>query len=317
MAKKKAPAPKTTAKLAIKRGGKEDSKKSAKSSSGSVAIVYRSHTESAVKAAQDLAKWLTSEGISVFTAPSQKALQGAPLMASAKEFKNVRLVVVLGGDGTYLRAVRLIEGHQIPLLGFNMGSLGFLTVHPASRVKELVKKTLDDKMELRKRTMLHASVIRGQKVRHEFDALNDIVLERGSYSHLINSAIYMGRHLVSEVKADGFIVSSPTGSTAYNLAAGGPILEPSVRAFTITPVAPHALTTRPLVVSDEVEVVFKLVSGREQKAHFIVDGQKQLEISNEDEVLIKKSEYDHLVVREPDFNYFSLLKEKLKFGDRA
>jgi NAD+ kinase len=314
MAKKK-----SSAKTAASGSVKTTAKMSEKSTGGkaAVAIVYRSHTDAAVKAAQDLAKWLTMEGFQAFTAPSQKAIAGAPVMASSKEFKNVRLVVVLGGDGTYLRAVRLIEGQQIPLLGFNMGSLGFLTVHPASRVKELVKRTLDGKMELRVRTMLHASVRRGQKTRHEFDALNDIVLERGSYSHLINAAIYLGNQLISEVKADGFIVSSPTGSTAYNLAAGGPILEPSVRAFTITPVAPHALTTRPLVVSDETEVVFRLVAGREQKAHFIVDGQKQLEISNEDEVVIRKAEYDHLVVREPDFNYFSLLKEKLKFGDRA
>lgn len=283
----------------------------------SVAIVYRSSTDKAIAAAKDLAKWLKAKGYKVHTAPAQEEIPGAPLISDDHTFDSVNLVAVLGGDGTYLRAVRLLEGRQIPLIGFNMGSLGFLTVHPAAKAKQLIEKTLKGQMDLRTRTMIHTQVRRGGKVRGEYHALNDVVLERGSYSHLINAAIFLGSHKVSEVKADGFIVSSPTGSTAYNLAAGGPILDPATRAFAITPVAPHALTTRPLIVPDDVEIVFRLVPGRDQKGHFIVDGQKQLEISNEDEIVLKKSEYDHLVVREPEFNYFALLKEKLKFGDRA
>ncbi|HRO66534.1 MAG TPA: NAD(+)/NADH kinase [Pseudobdellovibrionaceae bacterium] len=289
----------------------------AKTKTKTVAIVYRLQTEKAVFAATELAQWLTSEGHKALTAPSQKALKGAPLMKSAKGFDDVDLVVVLGGDGTYLRAVRLLEGRQVPLLGFNMGSLGFLTVHPASNAPEITKKTLAGKMELRSRAMIHASVRRKGKTRGEFHALNDMVLERGSSSHLLNAAIFLGAHKVSEVKADAFIVSSPTGSTAYNLAAGGPILDPSVRALTVTPVAPHALTTRPLIVPDDVEIVFRLVSGRDQKAHFVVDGQKELELESEDEIVLKRSSFDHLVVREPGFNSYTLLKEKLKFGDRA
>lgn len=282
-----------------------------------VAIVYRLRTEKAVKCARDLAKWLKAHGHVALTAPAQEAATGAPLMKSVDEFDKVNLVVVLGGDGTYLRAVRLLEGRQIPILGFNMGSLGFLTVHSAKHWRELVAKALRGDLVRRPRTMIHASVRRGSRVRGDFHALNDVVLERGSYSHLINTAISLGRHRVAELKADAFIVSSPTGSTAYNLAAGGPILDPSVRAFTLTPVAAHALTTRPLVIPDDVELRFKLVPGKDQKVHFIVDGQKQMELSTEDEVIVRRSAYDHLVLREPSFNYFSLLKEKLKFGDRA
>lgn len=282
-----------------------------------VAIVYRSSTPKAAAAARDLAKWLKGKSYQVMTAPAQEEIPGAPLMSDGDAFDGVNLIVVLGGDGTYLRAVRLLEGRQVPIIGFNMGSLGFLTVHPAARVKELVQKTLNGEMSLRTRTMIHTIVRKGRKVRGEYHALNDVVLERGSYSHLINAAIFLGSHKVSEVKADGFIVSSPTGSTAYNLAAGGPILDPATRAFAIAPVAPHALTTRPLIVPDDVEIIFRLVPGRDQKSHFIVDGQKQLEISPEDEIVLKKSAYDHLVVREPEFNYYTLLKEKLKFGDRA
>lgn len=290
---------------------------SAKTNRKSVAIVYRIHTDKAVKCARDLAKWLKSKGHRALTAPAQTAITGAPLMKSVDEFGEVDLVVVLGGDGTYLRAVRLLEGREVPILGFNMGSLGFLTVHSSKRWRELVERALRGGMLRRPRTMIHATVKRGSRVRGDYHALNDIVLERGSYSHLINASFSLGRHRVAEVKADAFIISSPTGSTAYNLAAGGPILDPAVRAFTLTPVAAHALTTRPLVVPDDVELRFRLVPGKDQKVHFIVDGQKQMELSTEDEVFVRRSAFDHLVLREPSFNYFTLLKEKLKFGDRA
>lgn len=291
--------------------------KSKKQTTQKVALVYRLQTAAAVSAANDLVRWLSQKGHEVATAPGQKALKGAPLLKNTKAFDHVDLVVVLGGDGTYLRAVRLLEGRQIPILGFNMGSLGFLTVHPASAAPNLVQKTLAGKMDLQPRSMIHALIQRKGKTRAEFHALNDMVLERGSSSHLLNVAISVKSHLVSEVKADAFIVSSPTGSTAYNLAAGGPILDPSVRALTITPVAPHALTTRPLIVPDDAEIRFRLVPGRDQKAHFVVDGQKEIELVSEDEIVLKRSEYDHLVVRDPGFNSYTVLKEKLKFGDRA
>lgn len=282
-----------------------------------VAIVYRLHTDKAVRCAKELAKWLKTEGHRALTAPAQEPLPGAPLMKSADEFDDIDLVVVLGGDGTYLRAVRALEGRQVPILGFNMGSLGFLTVHAAREWRSLVRRALAGGLLRLPRTMILAEVRRGTRSRGEFHALNDIVLERGNYSHLINSGIYLGRQRVADVKADAIIVSSPTGSTAYNLAAGGPILDPAVRAFIVTPVAAHALTTRPFVVPDDVEIRLKLAAGREQKAHFIVDGQKQMELSVEDEVVIRKSAFDHLILRRPGFNSFWLLKEKLKFGDRA
>lgn len=282
-----------------------------------VALVYRSSTTEAAQSAADLTKWLISRGHTALTAPAQKEIAGASLMKSSQDFAGVDLIVVLGGDGTYLRAVRLMEGQRVPILGFNMGSLGFLTVHPAKRAQELVEKTLTGEMTMQPRSMIHAVVRRGSRVLAEFHALNDVVLERGSYPHLINVGILLQDHLVSEVKADGFIVASPTGSTAYNLAAGGPILDPCVKAFAITPVAPHALTTRPLIVPDDQQITFRFVPGRDQKTHFVIDGQKQLELVSEDEVILRRSSYDHLVVREKSFNYFTLLREKLKFGERA
>lgn len=281
----------------------------------SIALVYRPETEQAVLLAKKVAEYLKDRDFQVYTAPDQKVIAGTKAATTKKHMDDIRLVIVLGGDGTYLRAVRLLEGRNVPILGFNMGSLGFLTAHNADSVFDIIEKTLGGKMVLRPRTMLFAKILRKGKTRAEFHALNDIVIERGSMSQLINTAIYSEKFLVSQVKADGFIVASPSGSTAYNLAAGGPILDPDSPVFVVTPVAPHSLTSRPLIFPDKKELSFKL-EGKTQKAHFVVDGQKMTEITAEDEVFLTRSCYDHWMVREANHNYFHLLREKLKFGDR-
>ncbi|KHD89228.1 MAG: inorganic polyphosphate kinase [Bdellovibrio sp. ArHS] len=282
----------------------------------SIALVYRIQTAQAVSLAKKVSDYLKEKGYVVFTGPDQKIIPGTKAAKTKKQLDQLKLIIVLGGDGTYLRAVRLLEGRSTPILGFNMGSLGFLTAHSAESVFDVIEKTLAGKMVLRPRSMLFAKILRRGKVRDEYHALNDIVIERGSMSQLINTAIYSEKFLVSEVKADGFIVASPSGSTAYNLAAGGPLLDPESPVFVMTPVAPHSLTSRPLIFPDNKELSFKL-DGKTQKAHFIVDGQKMTEITPDDEVVVTKSCYDHMMVREPNHNYFHLLREKLKFGDRS
>ncbi|MFS4458258.1 NAD(+)/NADH kinase [Bdellovibrio sp. HCB2-146] len=281
----------------------------------SIAIVYRLETAQAVSLAKKVAEYLKDQGHDVMTAPDQKLIPGTKAIKGARQLDKVGLVIVLGGDGTYLRAVRNLEGRSVPILGFNMGSLGFLTAHPVDSVFATIDATLKGKMDLRPRSMIFAKILRKGKVRNEYHALNDVVIERGSMSQLINTAIYSEKFLVSEVKADGFIVASPSGSTAYNLAAGGPILHPESPVFVVTPVAPHSLTSRPLIFPDNKELSFKL-DGKTQKAHFIVDGQKMTEITADDEVVLTRSCYDHWMVRQPDHNFFHLLREKLKFGDR-
>lgn len=282
----------------------------------SIALVYRLETAQAVSLAKKVSDYLKDKGFDVYTGPDQKIIPGTKAAKTKKQLDQLKLIIVLGGDGTYLRAVRLLEGRSTPILGFNMGSLGFLTAHAAESVFDVIEKTLAGKMVLRPRSMLFAKILRRGKVRDEFHALNDIVIERGSMSQLINTAIYSEKFLVSEVKADGFIVASPSGSTAYNLAAGGPLLDPESPVFVMTPVAPHSLTSRPLIFPDNKELSFKL-DGKTQKAHFIVDGQKMTELTPQDEVIVTKSCYDHMMVREPNHNYFHLLREKLKFGDRS
>jgi NAD+ kinase len=282
----------------------------------SVALVYRARTPAARASAQDLAAWLKTKQIVAFTGPDQKLIPGTLALKTKKQISTVCLFVVLGGDGTYLRAVRLLEGRQIPIVGFNMGSLGFLTNHTVDEMQDVIEKTLDNKMRLQTRALLVCEVRRKSKIRGTFQALNDVVIERGPTSQLINTAIYIDKLLVSEVKADGIIISSPTGSTAYNLAAGGPILDPEVKALVVTPVAPHSLTSRPLIFPDDRNLSFRL-EGQIHKGNLIIDGQNRLELSNADEILIHRSKNDHLLVRAPSHNFYHLLREKLKFGDRS
>ncbi|HWU42099.1 MAG TPA: NAD(+)/NADH kinase, partial [Bdellovibrio sp.] len=243
-----------------------------------VALVYRLETTKAVTLAKKVADYLRGKGYEIFTGPDQKLIPGTKLARTKKQLDSLRLMIVLGGDGTYLRAVRMLEGRNVPILGFNMGSLGFLTANSSDGTFDIIEEALSGKMMLCPRSMLFAKVLRKGRVRGEYHALNDMVIERGSMSQLISTSIYSDKFLVSEVKADGFIVASPSGSTAYNLAAGGPILHPESPVFVMTPVAPHSLTSRPLIIPDQSTLAFKL-DGKTAKAHFIVDGQKVTELS--------------------------------------
>ncbi|WP_409478013.1 NAD(+)/NADH kinase [Pseudobdellovibrio sp. HCB154] len=280
-----------------------------------IAIVYRIHSPEAVRMAKKVVTKLKAKRIKVFTAPEQKQLDGTTMLISSNELKEMSLVIVLGGDGTYLRAVRLLKGHQVPILGFNMGYLGFLTAHSADDAFAIIDETLKNKMVVQSRSRIHASVKTKTGRRVAFDALNDVVIERGSFSQLISTAVYFDKSYVNHIKADGLIVSTPTGSTAYNLAAGGPLLHPETKALVLTPVAPHSLTTRPLIFPDDKKMVLKLEQ-QTSMAHLIIDGQKVLELSQDDEVTISRCEMDHIMIRRSGHNFFELLKEKLKFGDR-
>lgn len=280
-----------------------------------VLLVFRTDSNPARTLATEVAAWFQARKIKVLSHPSQKIARGVPALKST-DVRKLDFTVVLGGDGTYLEAVRLLQDAPVPILGVNLGSLGFLTVVRAEEVYHTLEMTLSGKMEQRPRSLIHVDVRRGGKSRQTLTALNDVVVERGPFSQLLSLNIYVDRQLTSPVKADGLIVASPTGSTAYNLAAGGPILHPEVSALVVTPICPHSLTNRPLIVSDRNELLFRL-AGKKQKAFLSVDGRKAAELASNDEILIQRAHHDHYVLRKPTDNYFSLLREKLKFGDRA
>jgi NAD+ kinase len=210
----------------------------------------------------------------------------------------------------------MLEGRQIPILGVNMGSLGFLTEIRIEDLYKAIISTLQHKNEFKVRSMLSVQVKRGGRVTQEYVALNDAVIERGSNTHLINIEVFSENQLVATVKADALVVATPTGSTAYNLAAGGPILHPDVHAIVMTPVCPHALTSRPLIFPDDQKLSFKLVT-QDKRVVLTVDGVNRGEVTHKDEIVITRSKIDHFVIRKPSSNYFTLLREKLAFGQRA
>lgn len=280
-----------------------------------ICIMYRPQTPEAMKQAVELAGWLKGQGFAPMAAIGQD-LGKQYAHATPAKLDDIDWVIVLGGDGTYLGAVRMLEGRQTPILGVNMGSLGFLTETRLEDLYKTIIATLRGEMEFRRRTMLRVQVRRKGRVLAEHVALNDAVIERGSYTHLINLEIHSQDHLVGQVKADALIIATPTGSTAYNLAAGGPILHPEVHSIVVTPVCPHALTSRPLIFPDDQQLSFRLIT-RDKKAILTVDGVGRGEITVDDEVVIVKSDVDHFVIRKSTANYFALLREKLKFGQRA
>lgn len=236
-------------------------------------------------------------------------------MPIVKNISSIHLIVVLGGDGTYLEAVRMLKGNKIPILGVNFGSLGFLTETPIGDLYTALQMTLDGKMEMRPRSMIELKIKTKSKVILNVVALNDIVIERGARSHLIHLELFSERLRVGNVKSDGIIISTPTGSTAYNLAAGGPILHPEVHAFVVTPICPHSLTNRPIIFPDDLSLIFKLKPGR-QTASLTADGRNVYTITPEHEVIINRHKNNHYVLKKPSHNYFNLLTDKLKFGER-
>ncbi len=279
-----------------------------------IAIMYRPGTDAAIEKAEELAVWLMKKGFRVYSTPGQSLVRGCHHV-NRKTLDEIDWVITLGGDGTYLRAVSMLQGRQVPILGVNMGGLGFLTETPLKDLYKAINDTLQGKMVFRPRSMLHIEVRRAGTLRSTHLALNDAVLERGSNTHLINLEIHSTNHLVGQLKADALIIATPTGSTAYNLAAGGPILHPEVRAIVVTPVCPHALTSRPLIFPDDQQLSFRVLN-HDKNAILTVDGVNCGEITPEDEVFIVRSAFDHYVIRKPTSNYFNLLRDKLKFGQR-
>ncbi len=278
-----------------------------------IAIVYRRNSPPALALARELAQWLQQRKIQVFSPSMQKI---SPRVKKLKSPNAIDLVCVLGGDGTYLEAVRMLDGARVPVLGVNMGSLGFLTVTRSQDLFSMLQLALDGELEIKRRSMIRVQVRNSGKVRHEFSALNDLVIERGSRSHLIHLSITVDRLPITAVKADGLIVATPTGSTAYNLAAGGPILHPEVDALVVTPICPHSLTSRPFIFPDKRKIQFSIL-GQAQRAMLTVDGIKKAKIGPNDEVWVERHSSDHLFLRKVGHNFFSLLKDKLKFGERA
>nr|WP_320130986.1 NAD(+)/NADH kinase [uncultured Holophaga sp.] len=224
------------------------------------------------------------------------------------------LCLVLGGDGTLLSAARNM-GHQgTQLLGVNLGSLGFLTAHPASEARTAVQTYFEGRLVPEQRTMLHAELVRGDEVLVSQAILNDAVLAKGTLARIMEFGLHVDGFPAAIIKADGLIVASPTGSTAYSLSAGGPILHPTLDAWVISPICPHSLTLRPIVVPGTVSVCITLEQTDE--AHLTLDGQLEYPMLPGDQVFLRKYPHAITLLQNPDLPFYRLLQEKLHWNQR-
>jgi NAD+ kinase len=226
----------------------------------------------------------------------------------------LNFVVVLGGDGTLLAAARSMAKAGIPVLGVNLGSLGFLTEVPLGELYPTLQGIEEGRCNVETRSMVHCEVLRKDSPIASYDALNDIVVGKGTVSRLNHCDVYIDGEFVSVYKADSLIVSTPTGSTAYSLAAGGPILMPSVNTFVVTPVAAHSLTHRPLVVPDTSKIELVVNTG-DDEAYLSIDGQIGMPMHDGDRVACCKSAHQVKLLRIQG-TFFDVLRAKLKWGQR-
>ncbi len=228
--------------------------------------------------------------------------------------RHLDLVVVLGGDGTLLSAVRATAVSDAPLLGVNLGSLGFLTDVPLSSLFSMLDQIAQGRAAVEQRSLMQCDLLRGEEILGSYKAFNDVVVNKTALARLNNYDLFVDKSFVSSYRADGMIVATPTGSTAYSLSAGGPVVMPSVKAFVITPVAPHSLTHRPLVVPDSSEVEILLRSD-EEVAYLSLDGQPGLDLKDGDRVRCRRSEHKVSLFR-TEADFFQVLRTKLKWGER-
>ena len=286
-----------------------------------IGIVARPDLADAAALLRELAQWLRARDIEVWLEEKTAALADGALPAGCHRAPGPEVgavsdaLVVLGGDGTLLRASRLLK-KPAPVLGVNFGALGFLTEITLPELYETLDGLLDGTYRAEERRLLRGIVRRGAEERATAEVLNDVVVTKASLARIIELDVSVDGAFVSSFRADGLIVSSPTGSTAYNLAAGGPIVHPALGAMVLTPISPHMLTHRPLVIGDGAEVEVRLRRARAGDVHVSFDGQGGVPLLGEDVVRVTRSDRTLRLVKAPGRDYFEVLRTKLKWGER-
>jgi len=266
---------------------------------------------------EDLVPWLRARGKTPLLAPLAAALIGEPTAYPPPEMAALAdLLIVLGGDGTMLAGARLLEGRPVPILGVNVGGLGFLTEITPDEIYDALQDIFSDAFQQEERLMLRSRIIRhGQQVGGA-SVLNDVVLSKGTLTRMVQMQVSINHQLVTSLRGDGLIISTPTGSTAYSLSSGGPILNPSVHALILTPICPHTLTNRPIVIPQDAQVEV-VITSKEEGAMATFDGQVGIALHHSDIVEIRAAEHKMKLVRFPDRTFYAVLREKLKWGDGA
>jgi NAD+ kinase len=281
-----------------------------------IGIISRPRRSNLAVVVPPLLKWLEAHGIKTLldeeTAsclPNGSKGQNRTRVADASQ-----LLLVLGGDGTMLAAARLAAPRGIPILPINMGSLGFLTSFTLQELHPALDDTLEGRFSLSERVMIRAELHRAGKVIDDQQVLNEVVINKGALARMIEVELTIDADFVCRYRADGLIVASPTGSTAYSLSAGGPIVHPAVESFVITPICPHTLSDRPLVVRDTSSVDLRL-SGDTESVFLTLDGQRGIPLQPTDLVRVSRAKQLLKLIQPPKKSYFEILRNKLKWGE--
>ena len=287
-----------------------------------IGVIARPDLAEAAPALRELVQWLQVRGVKVVleerTADLADGSAGKAdwTLAPAREIaRQVDALVVLGGDGTLLGVSHLVSTDPLPIVGVNFGSLGFLTEVTLAELYPTLESVLEGRYRYEERRMLRGFVRREGHPDVTDDALNDVVVTKATLSRIIELDVSVDGVFVSTFRADGLIVSSPTGSTAYNLAAGGPILHPTLPAIVLTPICPHMLTNRPLVVSDGSCIEVRLRAAQDGEAHLTFDGQRGFPLRRQDSVQVTRSPRTLRLVTAAGRDYFAVLRTKLKWGE--
>jgi NAD+ kinase len=268
-----------------------------------VGIVHKVSSAEASETALFVERFLVSKGVEVVT---DEAVAG----------READLVVVLGGDGTLIHAAALLEGRPVPILGVNMGSLGFMTEVPQAELYTALEQVLAGKAQVSERMKLRVHLHKGGSPERALDSevLNDVVISKSALSRMAELHTRCSGEHITTYKADGVIIATPTGSTAYSLAANGPIMYPTMRGVIIAPICPHTLTQRPLVVPDDESI--ELVLTNDTEVWLTLDGQKGQPLQKGDRVQVKQSYNRVLLVKNPNLDFFGILRAKLRWGER-
>ncbi len=285
-----------------------------------IGIVLKPHQHDALKTICDLTLWLSEREIEVVGGPDiERERVETQTGCAVKEVPTeklaaaVDLILVLGGDGTMIATARMIEDLEVPVLGINYGGLGYLTEFRIEELYSALGSILDGNYRLDKRVMLRTLHQRGDEVVNRNRVLNDVVINKSALARIIEIDVYLNDQFVNSFRADGLIVSTPTGSTAYNLSAGGPVIFPSMNAIVITPICPFTLSNRPIVVPDDAVIELLLKTDQEDVA-LTLDGQVGFPLKIGDRVVIQKSRTTFNLIQPSNRNYFDVLRDKLRWG---
>jgi NAD+ kinase len=280
-----------------------------------IGIISKLNRPEPIEILKELIPWLKQKGHEVYIDIETATVLQIDGINRSKMPSIIDLAVVLGGDGTMISVARLVAEREIPILGVNIGGLGFLTAVQKEELYTVLEKVLSNECTIEERIMLKACVHRHSECISEYIAMNDVVINKGALARIIDIETYINHIYVATFKADGLIVSTPTGSTAYALSAGGPILYPTLNSIIIAPICPHTLTNRPIVMPDDIQIEIVLKSFSED-VFLTLDGQVGFSLKKDDIIEVKKSQYKAKLFIPCERDYFEILRTKLKWGER-